>query len=55
MRSGEAAAWERINKVFLREMRKQLLVWRSLDAENRGYYETQIDRQCMVEEDSANG
>lgn len=49
--SGEAAAWERINKVFLREMRKQLLVWRSLDTENRTYYETQIDRQCMAEEE----
>lgn len=30
-RSGESAAWQRINTAFLHEIRKQLLVWRSLD------------------------
>lgn len=29
--SGESAAWQRINTSFLHEIRKQLLVWRSLD------------------------
>jgi hypothetical protein len=30
-KSGEAAIWHRINTVFLHDLRKQLLVWRSLD------------------------
>jgi hypothetical protein len=29
--SGEANAWRRINKAFLHDIRKQLLVWRSFD------------------------
>lgn len=32
-RSGELAIWRRINTTFLHELRKQLLVWRSLDQE----------------------
>ncbi len=36
--SGEANAWHRINKVFLREVRKQLMVWRSLDTEGRRHF-----------------
>ena len=30
-RSGESGAWQRINTSFLHEIRRQLLVWRSLD------------------------
>ncbi len=30
-KSGEAGIWHRINNVFLHDLRKQLLVWRSLD------------------------
>ena len=37
--SGEANAWLRINKGFLHAMRKQLLMWRSLDDESRIHYE----------------
>jgi hypothetical protein len=37
--SGEANAWLRINKTFLLEIRKQLLIWRSLDASRKIYYE----------------
>lgn len=29
--TGEANAWKRINKAFLNDIRKQLLIWRSLD------------------------
>jgi hypothetical protein len=29
--TGEANAWKRINKAFLNDLRKQLLIWRSLD------------------------
>ena len=31
--SGESAIWHRLNTSFLHELRKQLLVWRSIDAE----------------------
>ncbi|MBW1993158.1 MAG: ABC transporter permease, partial [Deltaproteobacteria bacterium] len=37
--SGEANAWLRINKGFLNAIRKQLLIWRSLDNESRIEYE----------------
>ncbi|MFZ0726079.1 MAG: FtsX-like permease family protein [Desulfobacterales bacterium] len=36
--SGEANAWRRINKAFLHELRKTLLVWRSLDAAAKNHY-----------------
>ena len=32
-KSGEAGIWHRINTVFLHDLRKQLLVWRSLSDE----------------------
>ena len=37
--SGEANAWRRINKTFLHEIRRQLLVWRSFDDPTKGKYE----------------
>ena len=40
--SGEANAWHRINKAFLHSVRKQLLVWRSLDDESRTHYERRL-------------
>jgi hypothetical protein len=40
--SGEANAWRRINKAFLHELRKTLLVWRSLDAASKEHYENLI-------------
>ena len=36
--TGEANAWKRVNKGFLNAVRKQLLIWRSLDEETRGAY-----------------
>jgi hypothetical protein len=36
--AGEANAWRRINKEFLLKLRKQLLVWRSLDEEEQARY-----------------
>jgi hypothetical protein len=36
--AGEANAWKRINKAFLNDLRKQLLIWRSLDGEAQTYY-----------------
>ena len=29
--SGEEGQWQRINKRFIHELRKQLLIWRSMD------------------------
>ena len=37
--AGEANAWRRINKAFLNELRKQLLIWRSLDSNSKADYE----------------
>ncbi|MEJ2286625.1 MAG: hypothetical protein P8X85_23880, partial [Desulfobacterales bacterium] len=40
--SGEANAWYRINKAFLHEIRKQLLIWRSFDDQIKLEYEEMI-------------
>ena len=37
--SGESNAWLRINKTFLHEIRKQLLLWRSFDDDTKQDYE----------------
>jgi cell division protein FtsX len=40
--AGELNAWRRINKDFIMQLRKQLLLWRSLDAESKRYYAGQL-------------
>ena len=40
--TGEAGIWKRLNKNFLNDLRKQLLVWRSLGDEERTGYETML-------------
>ena len=42
--AGEANTWRRINKAFLDDLRKQLLIWRSLDDTLKAQYE-----ELMVE------
>ena len=42
--SGEANAWHRINKAFLHNLRRQLLIWRSFDDRAKDHYE-----QLLVE------
>ncbi|MBW2072035.1 MAG: M28 family peptidase [Deltaproteobacteria bacterium] len=37
--AGEATTWKRLNKGFLDDLRKQLLIWRSLGAEEKPQYE----------------
>lgn len=37
-RSGETNVWWRLNKAFLNRLRKQLLIWRSLDSTTREEY-----------------
>ncbi|WP_084502108.1 FtsX-like permease family protein [Fundidesulfovibrio putealis] len=41
--AGEAGMWKRLNKGFLDDLRKQMLVWRSLDEERRTSYESSVD------------
>ena len=36
--SGPPAAWTRANKVFLDDIRRQFLLWRTLDDEEREQY-----------------
>ncbi len=40
--SGEANAWHRINKSFLHDIRKQLLIWRSFDDQTKLQYEEML-------------
>jgi hypothetical protein len=54
--SGEANAWHRINKTFLHEIRRQLLVWRSFDDSTKEKYErllTDAERQPAMGSDQA--
>lgn len=44
--SGEAAMWQRVNTRFLHDLRKQLLIWRSIDDEGHRAY-TEILRQAI--------
>ena len=37
--SGESNTWRRINKGFLHTIRRQLLIWRSLDEPAKVHYE----------------
>ena len=46
-KTGEANAWKRINKAFLNEVRKQLLIWRSLDDVTKKEYEKVISDQFI--------
>jgi hypothetical protein len=48
--SGEENAWHRINKAFLNDLRKQLLVWRSLDDEAQAHYKGLLAMQGELEE-----
>jgi hypothetical protein len=51
--AGEANAWKRINKAFLNDLRKQLLIWRSLDGEAQNYYAKLLATEYASEELSA--
>jgi hypothetical protein len=47
--AGEANYWKRINKAFLNDLRKQLLVWRSLDDEAQGHYAKLLETEFTSE------
>jgi hypothetical protein len=40
--AGEANAWRRTNRMFIHQLRKQMLVWRSLSAAHKLEYETPL-------------
>ncbi len=40
--TGEANLWGRVNRVFVNDLRKQLLVWRSLPAETQEFYRQRL-------------
>jgi hypothetical protein len=48
--AGEANAWKRINKAFLNDLRKQLLIWRSLDDEAQNYFTRLLAAEYASEE-----
>ncbi len=47
--SGESNAWHRINKTFLHQIRKQLLLWRSFDDASKQHYEDLLTTATAVE------
>ena len=42
--AGEAHAWFRINKAFVNQIRKQILIWRSLDEDAHAGYELVLEQ-----------
>ena len=42
--AGEKRVWQNLNKTFLHGLRKQLLVWRSIDKEAQATYETDLKK-----------
>jgi hypothetical protein len=42
--AGEVNAWGRINKSFVNDLRKQLLIWRSMDGWTLTHYENTLER-----------
>ena len=49
-KSGESNAWYRINKTFLHQIRKQLLVWRSFDDPAKQHYADVLARAVTEEQ-----
>jgi hypothetical protein len=43
-KTGEVNAWGRINKSFVNDLRKQLLIWRSMDGWTLAHYESELDK-----------
>ncbi len=41
--SGEDASWRRVNQRFMNVIRKQFLIWRTVDADAKESYKNQAD------------
>lgn len=50
-RAGEVALWQRVNRSFLNALRKQLLVWRSLDNEGQRLYADMLPEPKTIKAD----
>ncbi len=48
--AGEVNAWGRINKAFINDLRKQLLIWRSMDGWTLNHYEEHLAAQLEAAE-----
>ena len=46
--AGEVNAWGRINKAFVNDLRKQLLIWRSMDGWTLNHYEEHLAAQVKT-------
>ena len=42
LEAGDLATWQRVVRTFLDDVRKQFLIWRTLDADSRRYYAEQL-------------
>jgi len=51
--AGEANSWRRINKAFLNDLRKHMLVWRSLDDRAQAHYAQSLANEYAAEEPTA--
>jgi len=51
--AGEANSWRRINKAFLNDLRKQLLIWRALDNEGQAHYAKLLETEQAFEKITA--
>lgn len=43
--SGELSMWQRVNTQFLHDIRKQLLIWRSIDGEGHDFYKKILKKE----------
>lgn len=48
--AGEQMVWRNLNKRFLDGLRKQLLIWRSLDDDARREYETELEHMISIQD-----
>ncbi|MBT7552712.1 MAG: ABC transporter permease [Gemmatimonadetes bacterium] len=49
--AGDRSTWHRVVRTFLDDVRKQFLVWRTLDAEDRRYYAEQLPHWQRVQDE----
>ncbi len=47
-KTGEVNAWGRINKTFVNNLRKQLLIWRSMDGWTLAHYEEELEKAAAA-------
>jgi hypothetical protein len=50
-KAGEIGLWQRVNKSFINGLRKQVLVWRSLDSEAQRAYAEQLPYPSSIQPD----